>query len=82
MHCRVFEIIYASVWFHVYNLYSFPSILNGNVNKCSELVKKKKSWAIVGDTLHLYHSPDFHLDVDSGKQVNPLVLCLPKGMRL
>ena len=24
--------------FHVYNLYSFPSILNGNVNKCSELV--------------------------------------------
>lgn len=22
--------------FHVYNLYSFPSILNGNVNKCYE----------------------------------------------
>lgn len=24
--------------FHVYNLYSFPSILNGNVNKYYELV--------------------------------------------
>lgn len=24
--------------FHVYNLYSFPRILNGNVNKCYELV--------------------------------------------
>ena len=41
--------------------------------------KKKKVGLGVGDTLHLYHSPDFHLDVDSGKQVNPLVLCLQRG---
>lgn len=27
--------------FHVYNLYSFPSILNGNVNKCYELVSSE-----------------------------------------
>lgn len=30
--------------FHVYNLYSFPSILNGNVNKCYELVSNDIFW--------------------------------------